>query len=61
MTSFAWIIFYWPNEISSTYEPSTFELIRHNVTFPLYTEVDEIYNFDYPASPIHYSTTLCKH
>ena len=31
-----------------------FELIRHDVTFPLYVEVDEIYNFACPASPIHY-------
>jgi len=31
-----------------------FELIRHDVTFPLYLEVDEIYNLACPASPIHY-------
>ncbi len=31
-----------------------FELIRHDVTFPLYMEVDEIYNLACPASPIHY-------
>ena len=31
-----------------------FELIRHDVTFPLYIEVDEIYNLACPASPIHY-------
>ena len=31
-----------------------FEFIRHDVTFPLYVEVDEIYNFACPASPIHY-------
>jgi UDP-glucuronate decarboxylase len=31
-----------------------FELIRHDITFPLYLEVDEIYNFACPASPIHY-------
>jgi UDP-glucuronate decarboxylase len=31
-----------------------FELIRHDVTFPLYVEVDEIYNLACPASPIHY-------
>ncbi len=31
-----------------------FELLRHDVTFPLYVEVDEIYNFACPASPIHY-------
>jgi UDP-glucuronate decarboxylase len=31
-----------------------FEFIRHDVTFPLYIEVDEIYNLACPASPIHY-------
>jgi len=31
-----------------------FELIRHDVTFPLYAEVDQIYNLACPASPIHY-------
>jgi len=31
-----------------------FELIRHDVTFPLYVEVDEIFNMACPASPIHY-------
>lgn len=34
-------------------EPN-FELIRHDVTFPLYVEVDEIYNLACPASPVHY-------
>ena len=31
-----------------------FELMRHDITFPLYIEVDEIYNLACPASPIHY-------
>ena len=31
-----------------------FEVVRHDVTFPLYIEVDEIYNLACPASPIHY-------
>ena len=31
-----------------------FELIRHDVTFPLYVEVDEIYHLACPASPVHY-------
>jgi UDP-glucuronate decarboxylase len=31
-----------------------FELIRHDVTFPVYIEVDEIYNLACPASPVHY-------
>jgi UDP-glucuronate decarboxylase len=33
---------------------SAFEFIRHDITFPLYVEVDEIYNLACPASPIHY-------
>jgi UDP-glucuronate decarboxylase len=33
---------------------SRFELIRHDVTFPLYIEVDQIYNLACPASPVHY-------
>jgi UDP-glucuronate decarboxylase len=32
----------------------SFELIRHDVTFPLYVEVDQIYNLACPASPVHY-------
>lgn len=35
-------------------EHSNFELMRHDVTFPLYVEVDEIFNLACPASPIHY-------
>jgi UDP-glucuronate decarboxylase len=35
-------------------EEARFELLRHDVTFPLYVEVDEIYNLACPASPIHY-------
>src|SRR3978361_661075 len=35
-------------------DSSQFELMRHDVTFPLYVEVDEIYNLACPASPIHY-------
>jgi UDP-glucuronate decarboxylase len=31
-----------------------FEIIRHDITFPLYLEVDEIFNLACPASPIHY-------
>ena len=31
-----------------------FELVRHDITFPLYMEVDEIYNLACPASPVHY-------
>jgi UDP-glucuronate decarboxylase len=35
-------------------ENKRFELLRHDVTFPLYVEVDQIYNLACPASPIHY-------
>ena len=35
-------------------ENRSFELLRHDITFPLYVEVDQIYNLACPASPIHY-------
>ncbi|PIE58515.1 MAG: NAD-dependent dehydratase [Desulfobulbus propionicus] len=44
-----------------------FEIVRHDITFPLYVEVDEIYNLACPASPIHYqsdpvqTTKTCVH
>jgi len=37
-----------------------FELIRHDITMPFYMEVDEIYNFACPASPIHYQFNAIK-
>jgi UDP-glucuronate decarboxylase len=40
--------------IDSLLDHHRFELIRHDVTFPLYVEVDQIYNLACPASPIHY-------
>lgn len=40
--------------ISHLMNNPSFELMRHDVTFPLYVEVDNIYNFACPASPIHY-------
>lgn len=40
--------------IRHLFENPQFELMRHDVTFPLYVEVDEIYNLACPASPIHY-------
>ena len=42
------------NNISHLLDYSNFEILRHDITFPLYIEVDEIYNFACPASPIHY-------
>lgn len=42
------------DNIAHLLDCANFELMRHNVTFPLYVEVDEIYNLACPASPIHY-------
>jgi len=42
------------NNVLPLLENPRFELLRHDVTFPLYVEVDEIYNLACPASPIHY-------
>jgi UDP-glucuronate decarboxylase len=42
------------NNILDLMENPKFELLRHDVTFPLYVEVDQIYNLACPASPIHY-------
>lgn len=42
------------DNITHLLENPHFELMRHDVTFPLYVEVDEIYNLACPASPIHY-------
>lgn len=40
--------------IMSLLDNKSFELLRHDVTFPLYVEVDEIFNLACPASPVHY-------
>jgi UDP-glucuronate decarboxylase len=42
------------DNIAQLIDNPNFELMRHDVTFPLYVEVDEIYNLACPASPIHY-------
>ncbi|WP_455223484.1 UDP-glucuronic acid decarboxylase family protein [Kaarinaea lacus] len=42
------------DNVSHLMDSPYFELLRHDVTFPLYVEVDEIYNLACPASPIHY-------
>ena len=42
------------DNITHLLDNTYFEVIRHDVTFPLYVEVDEIYNLACPASPIHY-------
>lgn len=40
--------------IERLFDNRRFELLRHDITFPLFVEVDEIYNLACPASPIHY-------
>tara|TARA_R110002051_G_scaffold146786_2_gene219568 strand:- start:45248 stop:46237 length:990 start_codon:yes stop_codon:yes gene_type:complete len=42
------------SNVAHLLENPRFELMRHDVTFPLYVEVDEIYNLACPASPVHY-------
>jgi UDP-glucuronate decarboxylase len=42
------------DNIAHLLQETNFEAMRHDVTFPLYVEVDEIYNLACPASPIHY-------
>ena len=53
---YALIIFFAVTKKTSTIllQNPRFEFIRHDVTFPLYIEVDEIYNLACPASPVHY-------
>jgi UDP-glucuronate decarboxylase len=53
--------------VQALMQNGNFELLRHDVTFPLYVEVDQIYNLACPASPIHYqndpvhTTRTCVH
>jgi len=42
------------NNIKNLMDYNSFEIIRHDVTFPLYLEIDQIYNLACPASPVHY-------
>ena len=44
------------NNISCLLSNKSFELLRHDVTFPIYLEIDQIYNLACPASPVHYQT-----
>ena len=44
------------NNISGLLSNKSFELLRHDVTFPIYLEIDQIYNLACPASPVHYQT-----
>lgn len=55
------------NSISSLLSNPYFEILRHDVTMPIYLEVDQIYNLACPASPVHYqhdpvqTTKTCVH
>ena len=42
------------SNVAHLLDNKSFEIVRHDVTFPLYVEVDEIYNLACPASPVHY-------
>ena len=42
------------NNLVKILDNKDFEILRHDVTFPTYLEVDEIFNFACPASPVHY-------
>ncbi|MDR2819689.1 MAG: SDR family oxidoreductase [Desulfovibrio sp.] len=42
------------DNVAHLMDDRSFELLRHDVTFPLYVEADEIYNLACPASPVHY-------
>ncbi|WP_113409598.1 UDP-glucuronic acid decarboxylase family protein [Hyphomicrobiales bacterium] len=42
------------SNVSHLLDNRSFEIVRHDITFPLYVEVDEIYNLACPASPVHY-------
>jgi UDP-glucuronate decarboxylase len=44
------------SNIAHLLENPSFELLRHDVTFPLYVEIDQIYNLACPASPVHYQS-----
>ena len=48
------------SNVARHHENPYFEIIRHDVTFPLYIEVDEIYNLACPASPVHYQYNPVK-
>ncbi|MBT5782276.1 MAG: SDR family oxidoreductase [Candidatus Marinimicrobia bacterium] len=48
------------NNILHLFQNKKFEFMRHDITFPLYLEVDEIYNLACPASPIHYQYNPVK-
>ena len=42
------------DNLSCIIDHKNFEIVRHDITFPLFLEIDQIYNFACPASPVHY-------
>ncbi|MFW5959519.1 MAG: UDP-glucuronic acid decarboxylase family protein [Chitinivibrionales bacterium] len=48
------------SNIEHLFDSKNFEVIRHDITFPLYLEVDRIYNLACPASPVHYQYNAVK-
>jgi UDP-glucuronate decarboxylase len=46
--------------VERLFDRHNFELMRHDVTFPVYVEVDQIYNLACPASPVHYQYNAVK-
>jgi UDP-glucuronate decarboxylase len=46
--------------VKHLFDSHNFELMRHDVTFPIYVEVDQIYNLACPASPVHYQYNAVK-
>ena len=48
------------SNITHLYDYTSFECIRHDITFPIFLEVDQIYNLACPASPIHYQFNAVK-
>jgi len=46
--------------VERLFDRHNFELLRHDVTFPVYVEVDQIYNLACPASPVHYQYNAVK-
>ena len=46
--------------VERLFDSHNFELLRHDVTFPVYVEVDQIYNLACPASPVHYQYNAVK-
>ena len=46
------------NNLDRVLDEKNFEILRHDITFPVYLEIDEIFNFACPASPVYYQNML---